>query len=1074
MQNLVQSKSLLIILGCLVLAGTGCTPAQKKARHMSAADRSYQEGKYDQAEIEYRNVLQIEQLNPAALGRLGLIYFDQGSPLRARPFLLKANELQPGNLEVLAKLGLLDLALRNLPAARAKALAILDQTPALPEAPLLLAEASVTPKHVAEARQRLKQLPPAVAASAPVLTALGLLELRERNIYTAEATFKRAVALDPKLPEVHSALAVIAQARKNLPLAEQEFKRAADYSPARSSKKIQYAQFKIQMGDAPAARALLEQMTQSTPDFLPAWTLLAEQTAEDKKYDEALAMVKKVLTRDALYPDALLLSARLHLAKGEFTTAVSELEKALKVFPASPQFLYQMGAAYVAAGEITKAMESLRQALLRQPSYTEAALLLSNLNLRTGNPSAAVTILKAVVQQHPELIQPRLLLADAFLAGKNPDDALAVFAAIDRDFPGNPRTPLLKGLVLLQQGNRPAARQAFSQSLQRAPGFPAAVEQLVNLDLADKEYAAAHRQVADMIAKQPKAPEGYILQARIFSAENDMGQAETSLQQAINLQPQDPTAYFMLAALYTAGHQEQKAVDNLQLILAKNPRDTKALLMTGVLDEQLKKYDAALAAYEQLLAIDPKSAPALNNAAYLYSERFNQLDKAFAAAQKARELFPHEPHLADTLGWILVKKHQYPWALNLLQESAEKLPTSAEIQYHVGVAHYQMGEEEPAKLALEKALQLKQEFPGLEDAKNRLALLQLETGKAGASDRKVVEAALAARPDDPIALARLAAIHEHEGKPDKAIEAYQSALKASPANVPVMLNLVRVYSAQKDTAKALELAKAARKLAPDDTAVTFALGRLAYQTRDFPWAFSLLQEATRQQPDDADGLRDMAKAAYSVGRVTEAVEALNQALKLDEKSPAASEARTMLDLIGLADNPAQATAAKARIVALLQANPANVPALMAAATASEATPAPAAAITTYQKILEQFPGFTPAMRRLAILYAASAGDNPQAYDLALKARTAYSADAQVAKALGILTYRKGDFSRAAALLTESSAALATDAEVFYYLGQSQVQAKDLPGGRQSLQKALDLGLRADLAAAARKALAAAK
>ena len=58
----------------------------------------------------------------------------------------------------------------------------------------------------------------------------------------------------------------------------------------------------------------------------------------------------------------------------------------------------------------------------------------------------------------------------------------------------------------------------------------------------------------------------------------------------------------------------------------------------------------------------------------------------------------------------------------------------------------------------------------------------------------------------------------------------------------------------------------------------------------------------------------------------------------------------------------------------------------------------------------------------------------------------------------MLTFRKGDYGRAISLLKESSLARQEDAELWYYLGLAQWKAKDLPGSRQSLEKAIKLGL----------------
>ena len=1071
MQKLTHSILLCSTLGLFIFTGLGCSQQYKKERHLAQAERQFSAGNYDEAEIEYKNVIQLEPMHPVALGRLGLIYYDQARLFPARAFLQRASDLQPDNLELKVKLGLIAIAFGDANTARTQAEAILSRQPEQPDAPLLLAMSVRTPKETENALAYLQKLPPAVVSNAPVQLAIGMLKLQQNQPESAESHINAALARNPKYAEAHAALASIHLARKNGPLAEQELKLAAELAPVRSAMRLNYAQFKIQNGDPAGGRALVEQITKDAPDYLPAWMLLANLASAEKKYDEALAFVAKVLARDNLYPDALLLSPRLHMAKNEFPVAVSELEKALRVFPNSPQFLYQAGLAFVATGEIKKAMESLNLALNQAPGYTDAKVLLASLQLQTGDQSSAITALVTVVRDHPEMIQPRLMLAEAYRARNNHADALAVYERIDQDFPGNPRTPLLRGIVLLQQRKWREAREAFNQALERTPDFLPAVEQLVTLDLLEKQYANARQRLETLIAKQPKSPELQIQLARVLVAQKELPQAEIALEHAIDLNPSLPAPYYILATLYVGGNRQQEAMDKLQKILAINPTDPKALLMSGMLHEQLKHYDQALAAYEKLLTVDPRSGIALNNAAFLYAEHFNQLDKAFATAQKARELYPLDPHVADTLGWILVQRRQYQWALTLIQESAAKLATSAEVQYHLGVARYMMGEEDLSRQALENALQLNPNFKGSEDAKKYFALLQLDAALAGADQRKVIDAALAERPDDPVALYRLAVLQEKAGKLDEAIAACQTVLQTNPANVRVLLSLIRLHRAKGNQAQALELAKNARKLAPENAAVNLALGQLAFESGDFTWAYSLMQEYSRKQPDDPEGLRGLARSAYSVGQVDVAKTALSRSLELDSLSPAAGASRKFLELVTLAENPDQAAAKTGVVTSALQSDPKDVPALMAAAVISEHKSDLDAAIGSYNQVLAQYPEFLPACRRLAILLSTKTGDTKRAFDLALKARTAFPGDPELAKAYGIILYRQGDFPRALGMLKESAVRLQADADLMYYLGMTQFRLKDGAGARQSLQRALELNARSGLAAEARKILA---
>jgi Flp pilus assembly protein TadD len=128
----------------------------------------------------------------------------------------------------------------------------------------------------------------------------------------------------------------------------------------------------------------------------------------------------------------------------------------------------------------------------------------------------------------------------------------------------------------------------------------------------------------------------------------------------------------------------------------------------------------------------------------------------------------------------------------------------------------------------------------------------------------------------------------------------------------------------------------------------------------------------------------------------------------------------------------------------------------------------------YLKVLDVYPAFSPAQKRLAILYSNHAEDDKKAVELATKAREAYPGDSEVSKALGILLYRTRNYSRASVLLNESARDRASDAEVLFYLGASQRENKEQAAGTRSLQRALELGLTGSLATEARRLVSSAK
>src|SRR5207245_7632446 len=120
--------------------------------------------------------------------------------------------------------------------------------------------------------------------------------------------------------------------------------------------------------------------------------------------------------------------------------------------------------------------------------------------------------------------------------------------------------------------------------------------------------------------------------------------------------------------------------------LKVNPKNPVAHMLSGIIYERKGDMPKAVQAYEQVLALNPRSAAAANNLAYLYSEHGGDKEKALQLAQMAKEVAPEEPHISDTLGWILYKRCVNQRAFTLLKESAAKLPENPEVQYHLGMA----------------------------------------------------------------------------------------------------------------------------------------------------------------------------------------------------------------------------------------------------------------------------------------------------------------------------------------------------------------------------------------------------
>src|SRR5207249_8884659 len=110
------------------------------------AEKYFKAGGYDQAKIEYLKVLKVDPNNAVAYARCGAMWADEGVPLRAGAYLLKARELASKDLDNRYKLALVYLRVGQPNEAFKEATEILKQAPDNGPALALLAETALTPE----------------------------------------------------------------------------------------------------------------------------------------------------------------------------------------------------------------------------------------------------------------------------------------------------------------------------------------------------------------------------------------------------------------------------------------------------------------------------------------------------------------------------------------------------------------------------------------------------------------------------------------------------------------------------------------------------------------------------------------------------------------------------------------------------------------------------------------------------------------------------------------------------------------------------------------------------------------
>src|SRR5215471_3918155 len=335
----------IIAVALAIVLVTGCSKQAKKARLVHDADTYFKAGNYDKAKLSYLNVLRLDPQNALAFERIGAMWQDDVAPLRAAPFLKKASELDPDNVENRIRLARCYLAVGAFGDAKTEALRVLQQVPADGDAIMILAESAQSKEDVEAAAQQIEKFPDRNNVSFHLASAN--LFLRKSDAMAAMISVRHALAVDSKSSAAHMALGDLYLFQKDAKQAAEEYKKAADLAPIRSTERLKYAAFKFATSDVEETRRVATEMTKQAPDYLPGWVLLAQLASKDKKYDEALSLLENIFGRDPEYLDGRRLQNEVLMDKGETKKAVQGFEYLDKTYAGVPLIKYQLARAYL-------------------------------------------------------------------------------------------------------------------------------------------------------------------------------------------------------------------------------------------------------------------------------------------------------------------------------------------------------------------------------------------------------------------------------------------------------------------------------------------------------------------------------------------------------------------------------------------------------------------------------------------------------------------------------------------------------------------------------------------------------
>ena len=751
------------MLTCLLVTfvSTGCdwfSPEAKKAKHRERAISYFEKGQYQEARVEFQNVVQIDPNDADAHYRLALTYLKLGSNPNlqlAASELTRTLELDSTNREAMLKLGEAYL-LGNQPSkARLQADAVLVSAPENTEGLILRGRSLIHEKRYQEGAAELKKAIELDPKNMGPYIDLALAYVLANDTTAAEATLKQALTVDPRSTKILLALGDLRVTTGKPDQAEIIYKQALEIAPEDEQIYLKLVRFYQHVGKPEKIEPTLQTLASIKPhdekphillgDFY-AWlgqpdkALASYQrateinagstVARDKlishylntgKTSEAETKVKDILEKDRKDLMGRLFDARIRLAKNNADEAISLLQGIVKDEPQFAVAHHFLGVAFLQKRQFVQAREAFAEAVKLNPNLPESRTAIAQIYLAEGSADLAIEHAQAAIQLNPRNVQAAIIAGDAYLLKGDTAKSKQVFEAIAKALPNESLGPYSLGLVARAEKNDAKALTYFEEALSKKPTAIDPLVQIVQIKIAQGKSNEARQRVTKQLEASPSNPLLYNLLGQLWMQTKDAGQAETAFKKAIELDNSILASYMNLGQLYQQAGKLDQAAQEYEAVLQKNSTVASAHILLGMIHERRKEYDKAQTQYEQALKLNPKFAPAANNLAWLMSEQGANLDVALSYAQTAREAKPDDPNIADTLGWIYYKKKAYLLAVNLLKEAVDKLPNEPVVQFHYGMAQYKNGNAAAAKKALQASLKLSKDFSGSEEAQQTLA-----------------------------------------------------------------------------------------------------------------------------------------------------------------------------------------------------------------------------------------------------------------------------------------------------------------------------------------------------------------
>ena len=748
-----------ITLFCLLLAAViflaGCSnPEKSKAEHVAKGEAYLKDLKYQEASLEFRNAIQIDDKLAAA--HWGLARAFEG--LERFPEMLdelrKTITLDKDNLDSRIKLGNYYLAgSRNradiISESERLAKEVLDKDPKNIEGHILMGSVLFAQQQKDKAFAELNhavQLDPNRVES---YLSLAKFHVAAKEPPKAEELFRRAISVNANSPVAHTEYGKFLAQQNRQGEAEAELRKAVEVGPTDRNARFILASYYLVTRQFDKAEESYKALAALQPDKPEGQAVLADFYSSIGRSDDAVKIYQDVLAKSPDFIQGRYRLAEILLMKGDTQGANTQIDAAFKKDQHDRQALLLRARMKAQAGKpdnLKSAIEDLKEVLKQEPNSRTALYFMAQANYSLGLLDQARAFASDLEKNYPDYLPAKLMQLQLVMStGKASDYTSAISLAsdllsrVDKTAPDRENSPqmlaevrekalLTRGTAQLQLKNLGAARQDYEAAKAIASRDPVVHNSLALVSLAENkpqdaissfeaalnvdatnfdalnglitlyarsnELDKAHARIDQALSAYPNLAPLHYLKAQVFGYQRNSQMVEAELNKSLELDQNYLPAYSGLAALYIQSKQEDRAIAQYQKIISLRPENATPYTLIGILEDQRKNYDVAADNYRKALEKDPNAVIAANNLAWLYAVTGKgNLDEAIRLAQGAVQKNPNVAGFIDTLGWVYYKKNLHAAAVEQLRKavSLNEAQSRATNSTPSATYHYHLG-----------------------------------------------------------------------------------------------------------------------------------------------------------------------------------------------------------------------------------------------------------------------------------------------------------------------------------------------------------------------------------------------